>query len=362
MTPPITPYVHADRGESTRWRAAAVLVLLLAGLLVPLLGPSLALDGTGEGTGPGSGAVTFLRTVMFAALCVHVGELFVAVLVRRLPAARHATESEGAEESDGAEGPEAARRGNGSVWPASWATAASLVGLVAAFGLALIVSTGNLVTLNLADMDVGGLYGTRDGTLALIEINGFLLAALCASSRRPALAALPLFAVIVAEALRAHPEVYSPLFGSALTLAHLTSAALWTGGLLHVLRTLAAWRRTDRAGGTVLLGMYARVALVLFGVLTLTGVLSTVRRLPLDGLLSTAYGRVLMAKLLLVLVVVVLALLAQRRLRGASDPRAVLVPARAEVLVLLLVVAVSALLTAMPLPVFYQAAFWWTWF
>ena len=359
MTPPITPYVHADHGESTRWRAAAVLVLLLAGLLVPLLGPSLALDGTGEGTGPGSDAVTFLRTVMFCALCVHVGELFVAVLVRRLPSARHVTESEGPQ---GPGEPEEDRRDNGGVRPASWATVASLVGLVAAFGLALIVSTGNLVTLNIADMDVGGLYGTRDGTLALIEVNGFLLAALCASSRRPALAALPLFAVIVAEALRAHPEVYSPLFGSALTLAHLTCAALWTGGLLHVLRTLAAWRRTDRAGGTVLLGMYARVAMVLFGVLTVTGILSTVRRLPLDGLLTTAYGRVLVAKLLLVLVVVVLALLAQRRLRGASDPRAVLVPARAEVLVLLLVVAVSALLTAMPLPVFYQAAFWWTWF
>lgn len=359
MTPPITPHDHTERGGSTRWRAAAVLVLLLAGLLVPLLGPSLALDGTGEGTGPGSDAVTFLRTVMFGALCVHVGELFVALLVRRLPAAGRVA---GSLEPRKPKEPEGSEPGNGAVRPASWATGASLVGLVAAFGLALIVSTGNLVTLNLADMDIGGLYGTRDGTLALIEVNGFLLAALCASSRRPALAVLPLFAVIVAEALRAHPEVYSPLFGSALTLAHLSCAALWTGGLLHVLRTLAAWRRTDRAGGTALLGMYARIALVLFGVLTVTGILSTVRRLPLDDLLTTAYGRVLVAKLLLVLVAVVLALLARRRLRGASDPRAALVPARAEVLVLLLVVAFSALLTAMPLPVFYQAAFWWTWF
>lgn len=341
MTTPISPSGDADRARSTRWRVVAVLVLLLAGLLVPLLGPSLALDGTGEGTGPGTGAVTFLRTVMFGALCVHVGELFGRALVRRMPA-----------------GPDT----DALVLPASWSTAASLVGLVSAFGLALIVSTGNLVTFDLSDMDIGGLYGTRDGALALIEVNGFLVASLCASSRRPGLATVPLAAVIVAEALRAHPEVYSPLFGSALTVAHLTSAALWTGGLLYVLRALAGWRGTHHAAGTALLGTYARVAMVLFGVLTLTGTLSTLRRLPLRDVVDTAYGRVLLAKLLLMVVVALLALLAQRRLRRAEDARAALTPAKAEVIVLLLVVAVSALLTAMPLPVFYQAAFWWTWF
>ncbi|MCK1796379.1 CopD family protein [Streptomyces sp. XM4193] len=338
---PATPTSEPTGGEGpARRRAAAVLVLTAVALLVPLLGPQLALDGTGEGTAPGSAVVTALRALMLGALCVHAGELFGLLLVRRLTPTK-------------SDEPAA---------PGSWATGAAVVGFLAALGLALIVSTGNLVTLDLSRMDVGGLYGTRDGALALITVNGFLAAALCAGGRRPGLAALPLFAVVVAEALRAHPEVHSPLFGSALTLVHLVCAALWTGGLLYVLRVLYAWRRAAPARGTALLGAYSRVALVLFAALTVTGVVSAARRLPPDDLLTTAYGRVLLAKVLLVAVVAVLAVLARRRLRGQAGPVAVAAPARAEVLVLFVVVAVSALLTAMPLPVFYRAAFWWTWF
>lgn len=340
----MTPIAQREDPDSSRAglaRAAAVLVLLLVAVLVPTLGPSAALDGTGEGTAPGSGAVTLLRTVMFAGLSLHVGELFVRLLTRRVP---------------GVPGPNAPES------PKSWAVAASAVGFLSALGLALIVANGNVVPSQLSEMDLGGLQDTRDGFLALVEVNGFMLAALCAMSRLPSLATLPLGAVIVAESLRAHPEVYSPLFGSALTLAHLTCAALWTGGLIHVLRSLHSWREAAPAARPVLLGLYARIALLLFAVLTVTGILSTLRRLPLEGILTTAYGRVLVAKLILVVAVAVLALLARSRMRGASDPGAALVPARAEVVVLLVVIAVSALLTAVPIPVFYQPAFWWTWF
>ncbi|MBB1245619.1 CopD family protein [Streptomyces durbertensis] len=319
----------------------AAAVLLLAGLAVPLLGPDLALDGTGEGTGPGAGPVTWLRTLLFLALSVHAGELLVQALAHRLPAAT----------ADGSALPS----------PSSWAPLAAAVGFLSAFGLALIVSTGNMLPSRLADMDLGGLYGTRDGTLALVEVNAFLLAGLLAATRHRALAALPLGAVIVAEALRAHPEVHSPLFGSALTLVHLTCAALWTGGLLHVLRTARRWH--DRpAAAAALLGRYSRLALLLFALITATGLVSTARRLPLENVLGTAYGRVLVAKLLLVAVAVALAFTARRRLRLSPRNPAVLAPARAELLVLVLAVALSALLTAVPVPVFYQPAFWWDWF
>lgn len=349
MSPtPIAQREAPDPARAGMARAIAVLVLVAAALLIPLLGPSAALDGTGEGTAPGSGAVTLLRTVLFVALSLHVGELFVRLLTRRVKA------------TPGPNAPES---------PRSWATASSAVGFLAALGLALIVANGNAVPSQLSDLDMGGLYGTTDGTLALAEVNGFMLAALCAMGRRPSWAALPLGVVIVAEALRAHPEVHSPLFGSALTLAHLTCAALWTGGLIHVLRYLRSWRESAPAARPVLLGLYARIALVLFGVLTVTGILSTLRRLPLEGVLTTAYGRVLVAKLLLVVAVAVLALIARNRMRGVrgaggtdAATTSALLPARVEVVVLLVVVAVSALLTAVPLPVFYQPAFWWTWF
>ncbi|MGC5035908.1 CopD family protein [Streptomyces sp. DT190] len=312
-------------------RAAAVLVLVALAALIPLLGPSAALHGTGEAEAPGAGGIALLRTVLFAALCIPVGEVFVNRLARSVPGA-------------GAASPGV---------PRSWSPGAAAAGFLAALGLASVVATGNLVPGGLSDIDVGGLYATRDGKLALLEVNAFLLAGLCAVSRRPATQLLPLAAVIVAEALRAHPTTeLSPLTGSGLTLVHLTCAALWVGGLLHALRVLRL--RRDPAGAA-LLGRYARVAAVLLAAITATGVCSSLRRMPpgtiLEQLTATAYGRALLAKVLLVAVVAALALWARRRLRRAADPLTACAPARAEVVVLGLVVAASGLLTALPVPI-----------
>lgn len=71
----------------------------------------------------------------------------------------------------------------------------------------------------------------------------------------------------------------------------------------------------------------------------------------LEQLTTTGYGRTLLAKLLLLTVVAVLALRARRRAVAAGDPGAVFAPGRAEVALLGLVVAVSALLTALPVPI-----------
>ncbi|MFE4622593.1 CopD family protein [Streptomyces mirabilis] len=330
-------------------RAVALLVLVAVAALIPLLGPRPALDGTGEAAAPGVGGIALLRAALFAALCVPVGELFAARLARRVPGAplEHA--------------------------PRSWAPSAAAVGFLAALGLASVVATGNLLPHHLSDMDVGGLYQSRDGKLALLEVNAFLAAGLCALSRRPAAQVWPLAAVALAEALRAHPAPeHGPLVGSGLTLVHVTCAALWTGGLLHVLRMLRTWRTASEAeaaeptgtaetavsagaAGAALLGLYARVAAVLFAALTATGVWSALRRMPpgtvLDQLTATSYGRTLLAKLVLVAAVAVLALLARLRLRRAADRLSACVPARAEVVALGLVVAVSGLLTALPLPI-----------
>ncbi|MGI5453690.1 CopD family protein [Streptomyces sp. CA-249302] len=310
-------------------RAVAVLVLAALGALIPLLGPSAALHGTGEAAAPGVGGIALLRAVLFAALCVPVGELFVNRLARSLPEALDDV-------------------------PRSWAPYTGVAGLIAALGLASVVSTGNLVPHGLAEIDVGGLYDSRDGKLALVEVNAFLAAALCARSHRPATQLWPVAAVIVAEALRAHPATeHSPLLGSGLTLVHLTCASLWAGGLLHALRTLR--HRPGGAAGAALLGLYARVAAVLLALITATGVWSALRRMPsgtiLDQLTTTAYGRTLLAKVFLVAAVAVLALWARIRLRRAADPLSAYSPARAEVVALGVVVVVSGLLTALPLPI-----------
>ncbi|MEV6122396.1 CopD family protein [Streptomyces sp. NPDC052077] len=310
-------------------RAVAVLVLVALGALIPVLGPSPALHGTGEAEAPGTGGIALLRTVLFAALAVPLGELFVLRLARTLPGAP-------------------------AVRPSSWARPAAAAGFLAALGLASVVATGNLVPGGAAEIDVGGLYESRDGKLALLEVNGFLAAGLCAGSRRPVGRLWPLAAVIVAEALRAHPTTeYSPLLGSGLTLVHLTCASLWVGGLLYALRTLRLWRTAE--AGPALLGRFARVAAWLLAALTATGLCSTLRRMPVDTVVEqvtdTAYGRVLLAKALLMAAVGALALWARIRLGRAADPLAACTPARVEVVVLGLVVAVSGLLTAVPVPI-----------
>ncbi|MEU6773033.1 CopD family protein [Streptomyces sp. NPDC046759] len=310
-------------------RAVALLVLVALGTLIPLLGPSAALHGTGEAAAPGAGGIGLLRAVLFAALSVPLGELFVHRLARRLPGVP----------------PER---------PRSWAAPAAAAGFAAALGLAAVVSAGDLIPHGLGQIDVGGLYGSRDGRLALLEVNGFLLAALCALARRPAAQVWPLAAVVVAEALRAHPttEQNAPA-GSGLTLVHLTCAALWAGGLLHALRLVGLWRGSP--AGAALLGRYARVAAVLSAAVTATGVCSALRRMPsatiLDQLTTTAYGRTLLAKVVLVAAVALLALSARIRLSRAADPLTASVPGRAEVVALGAVVAVSGLLTALPVPI-----------
>ncbi|MER6341132.1 CopD family protein [Streptomyces tendae] len=333
MTSIRPPSRTTDTGRHSRpsgtGRTVAVLVLVALGALIPVLGPSPALHGTGEAEAPGTSGIALLRTVLFAALSVPLGELFVNRLSRSLPGAP-------------------ADR------PRNWSPYAAAAGFVAALGLASVVATGNLVPGSAADIDVGGLYASRDGKLALLEVNGFLAAWLCATSRRPGLQVWPLAAVIVADALRAHPTTeYSPLLGSGLTLVHLTCASLWVGGLLYALRTLRRWRGAE--AGPALLGLYARVAAVLLAVLTATGVGSSLRRMPagtiLDQLTDTAYGRVLLAKVLLVAAIAVLALWARIRLGRAADPLTACSPARAEVAALGVVVAVSGLLTALPVPI-----------
>ncbi|WNI26864.1 CopD family protein [Streptomyces sp. ITFR-16] len=282
-----------------------------------LLGAGVATHGTGELRIPGAGTATLLRSVLFGALAVHAGALAAAVLARPVPGR-----------------PDAAPRG--------WGTAASVTGALAA--------AGQIVRLaRVSDLGIVETYGTREGGLLLLIANGFVLAALCAASRRPGLAALPLALVIGAEALRAHPEAYSPLAGAALTVVHLTAASLWTGTLLHVLRTARLWREAP-AAARALLGRYARLAAWLYAALAVTGTCSALRRLPADTVLTSAYGRTLLAKLVLVAVVSALALAARRRLARDPDPGAAHRPARREAVALVAVVVVSAVLTVVPDP------------
>ncbi|MDX3308201.1 copper resistance protein CopC [Streptomyces sp. ME08-AFT2] len=257
---------------------------------------------------------TILRWLLFAALAVMLGEAAGRRLTARVPDTP-------------------TRR------PRSWALPASLIGATAALILA---------ALQLGDGSFSSLTGTRPGVLSLVEVAGFALVAVAVLVRRRTWAVVPLTAVLVAEALRAHPQAEQAVAGPVLTFVHLTAAVLWTGTLLHVLHTLAAWRG-ERSPVRALLFSYARLAAWLFAAVAVTGLISALLLVPLRDLATTTYGQVLLVKIALVTVVGGLALAARRRLRrtGAGSPQR---PARAETGVLAVVLAFSATLTVLSVP------------
>ncbi|WP_434587536.1 hypothetical protein [Streptomyces sp. A5-4] len=236
----VAPSVQA--AEVRPWRArptvapavqgAAVVVALVA---LCLIGAGLVTRGTGEIRIPGVGTTALLRAVLVTTLALHAGGLAVTRTARTVP------------------GAPASR-------PRSWAVAASLLGAAAA--VAQIVKLAGPGSPRTGPADPGALleiYGTLPGQLALLQANAFLAAAYLASRSRPAWAVAPLALVVLAKAVRTHPEVDSPAVGIALTAVHLTAATLWCGGLLHALRTMFEWRgATDAA--RALLGRYARLA------------------------------------------------------------------------------------------------------
>ncbi|SDY65736.1 copper transport protein [Modestobacter sp. DSM 44400] len=272
-----------------------------------------------------------LRWLLFAALAVAVGGQLGEWLARRATA--------------GASAPALVR---------APLRLAALVGFAAAAGLTTLLLPA-----------AGGwsaLVHVRPVELVAGEVLAFGLAAAAASVpglRR--VTALPLAAVLVAEGLRAHPEGYSPGWGAALTVVHLGAAALWTGALIHVLRTARAWRSSRARPGwsQLLLLTYAPVALGLYLLVVVTGTVATVLvlRSPAD-LISTGYGRVLVGKLVLVTAVTVLAVLGRRRIRLREPARAdeggtLPHPGRAtgvERSALIAVLAVTALLVSLPAP------------
>ncbi|MER5738854.1 CopD family protein [Streptomyces sp. NPDC002262] len=294
-------------GTPNRPTAAAVAAatVLAAVLAVALLGAGLARAGTGELRIPAAGATALLRVLLLAGLALAAGELAGTRLA-----------------------------GPGPL-PRPLAVPGALLAAAASAGLLLLLAAVSGLSLPVV-------YGLREGRLLLVTANACLLAAVCAASRRPALAALPLAAATVAEALRAHPETAGFGVGTGLTVVHLTAASLWTGALLYVLRVLRL-----RGGGREVFLRYARMAAWVFAALAVTGTASTLRRLPPEAALSTAYGRILLVKLALFGGASLLALAARSRLLSGSDARS---PARVELAVLAVIVALSALLTVVPDP------------
>ena len=234
--------------------------------------------------------------------------------------------------------------------PPPWALRGSLIGLAASAALLIIARTGPVVAAQLARPPVVGLGSRATGVIAAVEFACFALAAVTLRLRRPGWSVAPLFGVVLAEGIRAHPEGSIPVAGALLTYCHLLPGVLWAGMLVYTARAAIAWRAYPRAVQG-LFRFHGMAAAWLFAAVVVTGVVSALLLVPVGSLVTTTYGRVLVAKAALVAVAAALALASRARLRHPPEPGARLpLVTRLEIGALAAVLAVTGLLTVLTPP------------
>jgi putative copper export protein len=202
--------------------------------------------------------------------------------------------------------------------PPPWALRFSLLGLAATAGLTVVIFSARALLALHAHPAVAALLTVGQGGLTGVECAAFALAAGALRLRQPGLSVMPLLAVVLAEAIRAHPEGIVPVGGALLSLVHVLPAVMWAGMLVYTLRAAVAWRQ-DPVAMRGLVRLYANAAVWLFAVVVLTGVVSALVLVPLGSLLTTAYGIMVIVKAVLVAAVAAAAI-AGRAWLGRAAP------------------------------------------
>ena len=183
---------------------------------------------------------------------------------------------------------------------------------------------------------------TRIGILRMITFGAALtgVLSLTGRARRWPLLALAGLATIVSLSLAGHAaDGGAPIIGVSADSLHLLAAASWIG-------VLAIGTTLDDA--PELRGI-STVAASAVGVLVVSGIVQTIRNVgSFGGLVSTAYGQIIDIKIVLLVVLLTLAISARQLLARGSF--AIGWRVRAELWILTLVVACTAVLVESPLP------------
>ena len=234
--------------------------------------------------------------------------------------------------------------------PAPWALRGSLIGVAASAALLVTALAGPGVAASLGRPPAPVLGSSATGVIAAAELVCFAAAAILLRLRQAGWSVLPLLGVVLAEAIRAHPEGMIPVAGAMLTCCHLLPAVLWVGMLVYTARAAIAWRAYPQSAQG-LFRLYGAVAGWLSAVVVVTGVFSALRLVPTESLMTTTYGRFLIAKAALVAAAAALALFGRAGLRYPAQPGAGLpLVTRLEIVALAAVLAATGLLTVLTPP------------
>lgn len=208
--------------------------------------------------------------------------------------------------------------------------------------------------------------------LIAFTVLGVLAAVAKPPGRRPVelvLGGLSVLALCITPALAGHARATDPVWlNVALDALHVAAMSAWVGGLVLLLaavpaatRALAARDRTRLLAAV--LGRFSPLAMVSVAVLVLTGVVASIEHLTaVSGLWESPWGRLVLAKIVLLLVLVGLGAVNQRRTmprlrrlaeEGAppgDDGRVLRATLRAEVALVVGALAVTGILVGISPP------------
>jgi putative copper export protein len=215
--------------------------------------------------------------------------------------------------------------------PLKWARVSMQPALTAAFVGGLLVAAADWLQAGHPNPAILVRAAAEGGALGLCIYAGRWVAA-------------PAIIAVLALPFAGHAAAFQPPGGVIFTDAvHVLSAGIWGGGIL-VLATLHPPDGWGGGEGRAMLQRFGRVAFLAFSITALTGVLRAAAVLPdLSSLWTSPYGTVLLVKTAGVLAMVAISALGWRR--GWRY-------ARADGLLVLLVLAASALLAAYPMPLY----------
>ena len=200
------------------------------------------------------------------------------------------------------------------------------IGLAAA-GAALVGELANAAVAARSGFPIGSpefLFGSATGRLLVARVVVLVLAAATptraasrSAIRSPQLVLAAGYLTLLAFSGHARLAPGAPLSGPLLDVVHLLAGAAWLGGI--VLLGLALQPRPgDEHDVALLAGRFSPVALTAAAALAVTGVFATEAQVPTASDLSgTVYGRLLVAKLALVAVLVAMSAHVGFRLRPA---------------------------------------------
>jgi copper transport protein len=251
-------------------------------------------------------AVAFVitRAVLYAALAFALGSLMflawpwrvgVAALGDRAPAASYTFEDRLRE-------------------MLLFTTAVGLLMTLLGLGLQAAVAGGQSLWQSLTPEALGQLVGTRFGIVwtaaeALWAAFGAMVAA--SQRLRPRLLAVPLLLAAAAPALAGHAATQTPVWLLLpLNVVHVIAMSCWVGGLLALLFVVpAATRGLEGPDRTRLLAAILRpfstLATLSVGAILVTGIIQSIAEVgSLPALVSSAYGRAVAVKFLLLLVLI----------------------------------------------------------